>query len=162
MRILVTTCAVIGALALSSGMASAQNSTYCANQATAYAKKVANPVVGGVGGGVVGAVAGIIAGEVLGQGKGAKAAGGIIGGTAGAALGASSQKKKFDQAYNEEYYRCMNAVPAAYNIPAAGSPAWTYQCSLKYKSFREYDGTFQPYRPYAGAPLPPRQVCILP
>jgi uncharacterized protein YcfJ len=171
MKIFVTACAVAGVLALSSGTASAQNPTYCHDQAIAFANQYANPVAGGVGGGIVGAVGGGILGKVLGNSKKDTTAGALIGGTAGVIVGASSAKKKHQRLYNEEYYRCMNTPAAApapapapvyYNIPPAGSPEWNYQCSLKYKSFQPYTGTFQPYRPYPGAPLPPRRVCVLP
>lgn len=165
MKILITAGAIIGAVTLGSGAALAQNATYCHNQATAYANQVANPAGGAVGGGIVGAVGGALAGKLLGQGKGAVAAGAALGGAGGAALGASSQKKKREQAYNEEYYRCMNTpapAPVYYDVPPAGSPQWNYQCSLKYKSFTPSDGTYQPYRPYDGAPLPPRRICTLP
>jgi uncharacterized protein YcfJ len=163
MRIFITTCAVAGALGLGNGAASAASSTYCANQAQAYANQHTNTVAGGVLGGALGALGGVIAGDIIGQGKGAKVAGGIIGGTAGAAVGASSQNKKKQQLYNEEYYRCMNTpapAPVYYDIPAAGSPQWTYQCSLKYKSFDAGSGTYQPL-PQGGV-YPPRRVCVLP
>jgi uncharacterized protein YcfJ len=163
MRIFVTTCAVVGALALGGGAASAQNSTYCHNQAMAYAKQHTNTVAGGVLGGALGALGGVIAGDIIGQGKGAKVAGGVIGGTAGAVVGSSSQKKKQNRLYDEEYYRCMNTPapsPVYYDIPPAGSPQWTYQCSLKYKSFDANSGTYQPLA--QGGVYPPRRVCVLP
>jgi len=162
MRIIFTTCAVAGALALSSGAASAQNSTYCYNQATAYANSHSSPVAGGVLGGALGALGGVIAGDIIGQGKGAKVAGGVIGGTAGAVVGSKSQANKRQLLYNQEYARCMNQPPAPvyYEIPPAGSPQWNYQCSLKYKSFDPGSGTYQPL-PQGGV-YPPRRLCVLP
>lgn len=165
MKIVVTALTVIGTLALSSVTASAQNPTICHNEALAFAKQHANPAAGAVGGGVIGAVGGGILGKVFGKGKKAVGAGAVIGGTAGALAGAASAKKKHDQFYNEQYYRCMNVpapTPVIYDIPPAGSPQWNYHCSLKYNSFQPGTGTFQPFRPYAGAPLPPRRVCVLP
>jgi len=166
MKIIVTALAVVGTMALS-GTASAQNSIHCQNQATAYANQYANPVVGGVGGGVVGAVGGGVLGKLLGKGKKAVKAGALIGGTAGVLVGASKAKQKHQQLYNEAYYNCMNTPAPAptqvyYQAPPAGTPQWNYECSLKYNSFQPASGTFQPYRPYAGAPLPPRRVCVLP
>ncbi len=164
MRILVAACAMLGALAIGCGTASAASSSYCKSQAKAYASKYANPVGGGIAGGVIGAIGGGILGEVIGQGKGAVGAGALIGGGVGATVGASKQKKKYDQLYSEAYYDCMNtpSQPIYYEIPPAGSPQWNYACSQKYKSFQAGSGTYQPNRPYPSAPLPPRRICALP
>lgn len=166
MRILITTCAALGAVALASAPASAQND-YCHNQALAYANSQTSTVGGGVVGGVIGALGGVVAGEILGQGDKAKIAGGLIGGTAGAAVGASSQKKKKEQLYQQAYQACVNqAVPATYAAAPVGSPEWTIQCSNKYRSFDSNPGsanygTYQPYRDASGN-LPPRRLCELP
>ena len=165
MRIFVTACAMLGALALGSGTASAASASSCHNQAMAYANKYANPAGGAIAGGVIGAIGGGILGNVIGQGKGAVGAGALIGGGTGAVIGASKQKKKHDQLYHEAYYDCMNTPPPQpvyYEIPPAGSPQWNYACSLKYKSFQTASGTFQPNPPYQNGPLPPRRICILP
>lgn len=165
MKIFVTALAVVGTMALSSGSASAQDGTFCHNQAVAYANQHANPVAGGVGGGIIGAVGGGVLGKVLGKGKKAVKAGALIGGTAGAMVGAAKANEKRQQLYNQAYYNCMNTpapTQVIYDAPPAGTPQWNYQCSLKYKSFDPASGTFQPYRPYAGAPFPPRRVCVLP
>ncbi len=165
MKFIVAAGALIGALALGTGTASAASSGYCHQQALAYAKQNANPAGAAVVGGALGAIGGGILGEIIGQGKGAVGAGALIGGGTGAMIGASKSKKKQDQLYNEAYYACMNQPapqPVYYDIPPAGSPQWNYGCSQKYKSFRVSDGTFQPNRPYEGAPLPPRRICTLP
>jgi hypothetical protein len=166
MKILATTWAVIGALALTAGAASAQNSTYCHNQATAAANQV-NTGSGGLVGGALGGLAGLGLGSALGQGSEAKVLGGIAGGVAGATVGVNAQKKKKQQVYNDTWAKCMNqAVPVYYDVPPAGSQQWVYQCSLKYKSFvtdpnSPYFGTYQPYA-YPNGALPPRQPCQLP
>jgi len=163
MRILVTSLAVAGALALGSGAASAQNSTYCDNQATAFANSHTSPAAGGILGGALGALGGVIAGDIIGQGKGAKVAGGVIGGTAGAVVGSKAQQNKRAKLYNEEYARCMRQVapaPVYYELPPAGSPQWNYACSQKYKSFDVASGTYQPLA--QGGVYPPRRLCTLP
>lgn len=167
MKILTRTCAAMGALALTAGVASAQqNATYCHQYAANVAEQVPDPVAGGLVGGAAGGVLGAVAGGILGQGKGAKVAGGVAGGVAGAAIGANAQKKKKQEAYQRAFDECMTpAVPANYPIPPAGSQQWVYQCSIKYKSFvadpnSPYFGTYQPYA--SNGVYPPRQPCQLP
>ncbi len=165
MRIFVTACAVIGALSLGSGAASAASSAYCHDQALAIANQYANPAAGAVGGAVVGGVAGGILGKILGQGNKAVGLGIGLGAGTGAVIGGSKAKKRHDEIYRDEYYKCMNTpIPTQvyYDVPPAGSGEWNYFCSIKYKSFRAIDGTFQPLPPYPNGPLPPRRVCVLP
>jgi hypothetical protein len=168
MKVLTTTCAAIGALALTAGAASAQpNPTYCHQYASNVADQVPDAVAGGIVGGAAGTVLGVVAGSILGQGKGAKVAGGVAGGVAGAAVGATAQKKKKQEAYNKAWADCMGqAVPVYYQVPPAGSQQWVYECSVKYKSFNADPssplfGTFQPYANPDGS-YPPRQPCQLP
>lgn len=167
MRFLATTCAVVSAMALTAGAVSAQNPTYCDQQATAAANQFAQPQAGGVVGGALGGLAGLGLGSALGQGSEAKVLGGIAGAIGGAAIGTSAQKKKRQQIYNDTYNSCMNvAVPVYYEIPPAGSPQWVNLCASKYKSFNAnpnspYFGTYQPYANPDGG-LPPRRPCTLP
>jgi hypothetical protein len=165
MRIFVTASAVVGALALGCGTASAASSAYCHDQAMAYANKYANPAASTVGGAVIGGVAGGILGKILGQGSEAVGVGVGVGAVGGGLLGNKQGKKKHDQLYREAYYDCINQpIPTQvyYEVPPAGSGEWNYFCSLKYKSFRATDGTFQPLPAYQNGPLPPRRVCVLP
>jgi hypothetical protein len=168
MRILATTCAAIGALALTAGIGSAQNSAYCEQQANAAANQIAKPGAGGLIGGALGALGGVGLGSALGQGSEAKVLGGIAGGVAGAAVGTNVQRKKRDQVYRDTYEYCMSqAAPAAYAPPPpAGSPQWVTVCSSKYKSFiadpnSPYFGTYQPFA-YPDGSYPPRRPCELP
>jgi hypothetical protein len=168
MKILATTFAAIGALALSAGAASAQKSAYCQQQATAAVNQIAKPAAGGLLGGALGALGGVGLGSALGQGSEAKVLGGIAGGVAGAAVGSNVQKKKREQLYRDTYEYCMSqAAPAAYATPPpAGSPEWVAACSSKYKSFisnpsSQYFGTYQPLA-YPDGSYPPRRPCELP
>ena len=167
MRILVTACAVVAALALGGGTASAQSSAYCHDRALSIANQSANPVAGAVGGAVIGGVAGGILGKILGQGNKAVGVGVGLGAGTGAVIGGSKAKKTHDAIYRDEYYKCMNqAVPTTvyYEIPPAGSAEWNYFCSQKYKSFQASNGTFQPMAIAGTNPpvYPPRRICVLP
>jgi len=168
MKILTTTCAAIGTLALTAVAASAQNSAYCEQQANAAANQIAKPGAGGLIGGALGALGGVGLGSALGQGSEAKVLGGIAGGVAGAAVGTNAQKNKREKVWRDTYEYCMSqAAPAAYAPPPpAGSPQWVATCSSKYKSFivdpnSPYFGTYQPYA-YPDGSLPPRRPCELP
>jgi hypothetical protein len=168
MKTLAMTCAAIGALALTGGTASAQNSTDCHQQAAAAANQIAKPAAGGLLGGALGGLAGVGLGSALGQGSEAKVLGGIAGGVAGVAVGSNAQKKKREEVYRDTYESCMSmASPAAYDPPPpAGSPEWVAACSSRYKSFiadpnSSYFGTYQPYA-YPDGSLPPRRPCELP
>jgi predicted lipid-binding transport protein (Tim44 family) len=167
MKTLAITCSVLGAMALTVGSAAAQNHTYCHNQAMAAANQIAEPAAGGVLGGLLGGTAGAVGGAVLGQGSEAKALGAIAGGVAGAAIGTNAQKKKKQQVYDQTYANCMSAAaPVVYGpVPAAGTPQWVADCSVKYKSFiadpnSPYFGTYQPYA--SNGVYPPRRPCELP
>lgn len=165
MKFLATTCAVVGALALTGGTAAAQNHTYCHNQALAAADQVAKPGTGTILGGVLGGTAGALGGKLLGQGSEAKALGAIAGGVAGAAIGTSAQKKKRQDIYDTTYANCMS-TPVVYQASPAGSAQWVADCSIKYRSFiadpnSPYFGTYQPFSNPDGS-LPPRRPCELP
>lgn len=167
MKIIATIGATVGALALTAGTASAQNATFCHEQALAAADQVAKPAAGGAVGAILGGLAGVGLGGALGQGSEAKVLGGVAGGVVGATAGTNIQRTKRQKVYNDTYNNCMQvAVPAYYEIPPAGSQQWVYACSAKYRSFdanpnSPYFGTYQPYANPDGS-YPPRRPCTLP
>jgi hypothetical protein len=143
MKILVSTFAAIGLLALGTATASAASAGYCDN----YARTYANQRAGGnaIGGAVLGGIGGAALGGILG-GKNAVGTGAIVGGVGGAAVGGSS----WQRLYNDAYYRCMNSAPAykpqpVYGTPPVGSKAWKQRCSYKYKSFDWKTGYYLGY-----------------
>jgi len=164
MKILVTALAAAAMLVACVGTASAASSSYCHQEAMAYADRQANAGAGALGGGVIGAVGGGLLGKAIGNGKRAVGAGAVVGGLAGATIGASQARKNHDRAYREAYDDCMSTPsrPVRYDAPPAGSREWSYACSQKYRSFDPESGTYQPRPDYAGGPLPPRRMCTLP
>ena len=145
MRTILAAIACAGALALSTGTASAASKVA---ECDAYARQVANSQanVGGqtAGGAIFGTFLGLGIGAATGQNLGTSAAVGAgAGGLTGFAVGSAQWQKVHDAAFAD----CMQGGNPTSLSSQAGlyepwSPEWFAYCDARYQTFDETDGTF--------------------
>ena len=148
---------LLGALCLTgvfAGSAVAADQDYCDQQATAFADEQANPGQAALAPGLIGMIAGLGISSANGNKHPGLAA--LGGGAAGVALGLAANKQKWQAAYDNAFYQCMNTAPVkVVSLPPVGSSGWMKRCSQKYRSFDASTGYFTKYD---GTP----KLCSLP
>ncbi len=147
MKILISALAVVGAIIVGTGSASAQVDPYCDQYARDYARQHAGGAA--IGGAVVGGVGGALLGNIIG-GKNGMLPGAAVGAVGGGVVGGAAWKRQ----YNAAYVQCMSSRPPVrvapppqpvYYLPPVGSPQWKQMCSQKYKSFSWDTGYYLGY-----------------